>query len=118
MTIPSLLLRGLIGLTVFMNLAGCLSPPTLTRAVVSYDNAITDSISKQLLLNIARAHHHQPVHFTGVSNVAATFDFRINAGATPTLTGEAGKTLLPVFGGSVAENPTISIAPIDGEEFT
>ncbi|MFO0720618.1 MAG: hypothetical protein U0319_07805 [Nitrospira sp.] len=118
MTIPSLLLRGLIGLTILMNLAGCLSPPTLTRAVVSYDNAITDSISKQLLLNIARAHHHQPVHFTGVSNVAATFDFRINAGATPTLTGEAGKTLLPVFGGSVAENPTISIAPIDGEEFT
>ena len=118
MTMPSLLLRGLIGLTVLMNLAGCLSPPTLTRAVVSYDNAITDSISKQLLLNIARAHHHQPVHFTGVSNVAATFDFRINAGATPTLTGEAGKTLLPVFGGSVAENPTISIAPIDGEEFT
>ncbi|MGC3975919.1 MAG: hypothetical protein QM771_16280 [Nitrospira sp.] len=108
----------LTGLVMILNLAGCLSPPTLTRAVVSYDNAITDSISKQLLLNIARAHHHQPVHFTGVSNVAATFDFRINAGATPTLTGEAGKTLLPVFGGSVAENPTISIAPIDGEEFT
>ncbi len=117
-TIPSLLLRYLIGIAVALNLAGCLSPPTLTRAVVSYDNAITDSISKQLLLNIARAHHHQPVHFTGVSNVAATFDFRVNAGATPALTGEAGKTLLPVFGGSVAENPTISIAPIDGEEFT
>lgn len=117
-TIPSLWLRGLIGFAAALNLAGCLSPPTLTRAVVSYDNAITDSISKQLLLNIARAHHHQPVHFTGVSNVAATFDFRINAGATPALTGEAGKTLLPVFGGSVAENPTISIAPIEGEEFT
>ncbi|MCS6295656.1 MAG: hypothetical protein H8K09_05445 [Nitrospira sp.] len=117
-TIPSVFLRCLIGLAVSLNLAGCLSPPTLTRAVVSYDSAINDSISKQLLLNIARAHHHQPVHFTGVSNVAATFDFRINAGATPTLTGEAGKTLLPIFGGSVAENPTISIAPIDGEEFT
>jgi len=101
-----------------LTLAGCLSPPTLTRAVISYDEAITDSISKQLLLNIARAHHHQPVHFTGVSNVAATFDFRINAGATPALTGESGSTILPVFGGSVAENPTISIAPIDGEEFT
>lgn len=117
-TITSLLLRYLIGLGAVLNLAGCLSPPTLTRAVVSYDNAITDSISKQLLLNIARAHHHQPVHFTGVSNVAATFDFRVNAGATPALTGESGTTILPVFGGSVAENPTISIAPIDGEEFT
>ncbi len=117
-THPSLVLRALIGLGAMLTLAGCLSPPTLTRAVISYDEAITDSISKQLLLNIARAHHHQPVHFTGVSNVAATFDFRINAGATPALTGESGSTILPVFGGSVAENPTISIAPIDGEEFT
>jgi hypothetical protein len=25
---------------------------------------------------------------------------------------------MPIFGGSVAENPTISIAPIEGEEFT
>lgn len=117
-THPSLVLRALMGLGAMLTLAGCLSPPTLTRAVISYDEAITDSISKQLLLNIARAHHHQPVHFTGVSNVAATFDFRINAGATPALTGESGSTILPVFGGSVAENPTISIAPIDGEEFT
>ncbi len=101
-----------------LSLAGCLSPPTLNRAVVAYDEAIHETISKQLLINIARAEHHQPVHFTGVSNVAATFDFRFNAGATPTLTGEAGRTLMPVFGGSIAENPTISIAPIEGEDFT
>ncbi|MEQ1795683.1 MAG: hypothetical protein ABL970_15990 [Nitrospira sp.] len=99
-------------------LTGCLSPPTLTRAVIAYDDAMTDSISKQLLINIARAHHHQPVHFTGVSNVAATFDFRVSAGATPALTGDASRTLLPIFGGSVSENPTISIAPIEGEDFT
>ncbi len=99
-------------------LAGCLSPPTLNRAVIAYDDAIHDAISKQLLINIARARHHQPIHFTGVSNVAATFDFRVTAGATPTLTGDAGRTLMPIFGGSIAENPTISIAPIEGEDFT
>jgi hypothetical protein len=49
----------------------------LNRAVLAYDEAITDAISKQLLINIARAQHHEPIHFTGVSNVAATFDFRI-----------------------------------------
>jgi hypothetical protein len=87
---------------------GCLSPITLNRAVTSYDEAITDAISKQLLINIARAHQHQPIHFTGVSNVAATFDFRVNAGATPAFMGEAGRALLPIFGGSVAENRTIS----------
>ncbi|HJS65900.1 MAG TPA: hypothetical protein VJ760_01025 [Nitrospiraceae bacterium] len=105
---------------VFSSLAvtGCLSPITLNRAVTTYDEAITDAISKQLLVNIARAHQHQPIHFTGVSNIAATFDFRVNAGATPALTGNASRALMPIFGGSVAENPTISIAPIEGEEFT
>lgn len=107
-----------IGLVDLGTLSGCLSPITLTRAVIAYDDAITESQSKQLLVNIARAQHHQPIHFTGVSNIAATFDFRFTAGSTPALTGEAGRTLLPVVGGTVAENPTISIAPIEGEEFT
>ncbi|HET7058712.1 MAG TPA: hypothetical protein VFI05_08260, partial [Nitrospiraceae bacterium] len=99
-------------------LSGCLSPVTLTRAVIAYDDAITESQSKQLLVNIARAQHHQPIHFTGVSNIAATFDYRFTAGATPALAGLAATQILPLINGSVAENPTISIAPIEGEEFT
>ena len=99
-------------------LSGCVSPVALNRAVGAYDEAITTAASKQLLLNIARAHHHQPLHFTGVSNVAATFDFRFSAGGTPALGGLAGAVLMPIFGGSLAENPTISIVPIEGEEFT
>ncbi|HLZ33720.1 MAG TPA: hypothetical protein VKP13_06875 [Nitrospira sp.] len=86
--------------------------------MTSYDEAVTDALSKQRLINIARAHHHQPIHFTDVSNIAATFDFRVSASATSALTGEASRALMPVFGGSVAENPTISIVPIEGEEFT
>lgn len=101
-----------------MVLSGCVSPLALNRAVSAYDDAITSAASKQLLMNIARAHHHQPIHFTGVSNVAATFDFRFNAGASPALGGLAGAVLMPIFGGAVAENPTISIVPIEGEEFT
>ena len=111
-------LLAILGMLCTLVLSGCLSPITLNRAVTTYDEAVTEAISKQLLINIARAHQHQPIHFTGVSNIAATFEFRVSAGATPALTGEASKTLLPIFGGSVAENPTISIVPIDGEEFT
>ncbi len=99
-------------------LSGCVSPIALNRAVGAYDEAITSAASKQLLMNIARAHHHQPIHFTGVSNVAATFNFSFNAGGTPALGGLAGPVLMPIFGGSIAENPTISIVPIEGEEFT
>lgn len=110
--------RLLLCLVSLLTLSACVSPIALNRAVGAYDEAITSAASKQLLKNIARAHHHQPVHFTGVSNVAATFDFRFNAGATPALGGLAGAVLMPIFGGSVSENPTISIVPIEGEEFT
>ena len=81
-------------------LDGCASPIALNRAVDAYDEATTGAASRQLLVNIVRAYHNQPVHFTGVSNVAATFDFRVSAGATPALTGNAGGILMPVFGGS------------------
>lgn len=97
---------------------GCMAPPALDVSVMSYDAVTTNLLSQQLLLNIARARHHQPIHFTAVSNIAATFDFRFNAGAGPAATGASGSTLVPTFGGSVAENPTITIVPIEGEEFT
>ena len=110
--------RSLLCLMSMFALSGCVSPIALNRAVGAYDEAITSAASKQLLMNIARAHHHQPIHFTGVSNVAATFNFSFSAGGTPALGGLAGPVLMPIFGESVAENPTISIVPIEGEEFT
>lgn len=109
--------RGL-AILILCGLQGCFSPMALDRAVIEYDKATTAILSKQLLLNIARSHQHQPMHFTGVSNIAATFNFQFNAGATPAFTGETGSLLTPVFGGTVSENPTISIVPIEGEEFT
>lgn len=111
-------LRLLLGLLALFILSGCVSPMALNRAVVAYDEAVTDAGSQQLLINIVRAHYHQPLHFTGVSNIAATFNFHVNAGATPALGGLAGGILMPIFGGSLSENPTISIVPIEGEEFT
>ena len=94
------------GLTILIlcGLQGCFSPIALDRAVIEYDKATTDILSKQLLLNIARSHQHQPMHFTGVSNIAATFNFQFNAGATPAFTGETGSLLTPVFGGTISEN--------------
>lgn len=99
-------------------LSGCFSPMTLDRAVLGYDEAFADILSKQLLLNIARARHSRPVHFTGVSNIAATYNFQFTAGGTPAFTGNSGALIAPIFGGSVAENPTISVVPLQGEEFT
>ncbi|MGH7250294.1 MAG: hypothetical protein ACREIK_00390 [Nitrospiraceae bacterium] len=112
----------LAGLLLFGSLTGCLSPIAMHRAVVEYDRTGSQIDAELLLLNIARARHYRPVHFTTVSSVAATFDFRVNSG----IIGRIGSTPLnadarPVdleFSSSVAEQPTITIVPITGEEFT
>jgi hypothetical protein len=98
--------------------AGCASPIALDRAVMAYDATTADSVSKQLLLNIARARLNEPMHFTAISNIAATYRFGVSAGVVPALTGDRGALLLPVLGSAAEENPTISISPMQGEEFT
>src|SRR5262245_13878930 len=101
-----------------VGVAGCAATLALDRAVVAYDTTTTDSVAKQLLLNIARARHNQPMHFTGIASVAATYKLSVNAGFGGALTGHSGGLIVPVFGTSAEENPTISIAPIQGEEIT
>ncbi len=98
--------------------SGCLSSVAMHQAVLAYDKTALQVEAEELLLNIARVRHHRPVHFTGISSVAATFNFVVSAGATPPLAGlEGGADLSPVFGGSLSENPTITIVPVQGEEF-
>jgi hypothetical protein len=99
-------------------LAACATTTRLDRMVVAYDTTTAESISKLLLLNIARARHNMPMHFTGIANVVATYRFAFGGGIGPAATGDQGWLPVPNVQGSVEENPTISIAPMQGEEFT
>lgn len=102
-------------------LTGCLSPIAMHRAVVEYDRTTSEVEAELLLLNIARARHYRPVHFTAVSSVAATFDFRAEAGIAGGFgraTDSSERPLNLHYSTSVAENPTVTIVPISGEEFT
>ncbi|MEO8325189.1 MAG: hypothetical protein ABI618_05020, partial [Nitrospirota bacterium] len=52
-------------------------------------------------------------------SIAATFDYQYSVGATPPLGGlDGGFALAPIFGATIAENPTFTISPIEGEDFT
>jgi hypothetical protein len=93
----------------------CVPRITLDRAVMAYDRTTAESVAKQLLLNIARARRNQPMHFTAISNIAATYRFSANAGVSPALTGDKGFLVVPLIGASAEENPTISISPMQGE---
>jgi hypothetical protein len=112
---------GCFVLLMLSGLTGCLSPIAMHRAVVEYDRTTSRVEAELLLLNIARARHYRPVHFTAVSSVAATFDFRVSAGVLGRIGGIPTPEDRPVdleFSSSVSENPTITIVPIAGEEFT
>jgi hypothetical protein len=111
----------LLGGVVATLLTGCLSPIAMHRAVLEYDRTVSQVEAELLLLNIARARHHRPVHFTAVSSVAATFDFRTNVGIRGGIGPSTASTDRPLnleYGATVAENPTVTIVPISGEEFT
>jgi len=110
-------LAALAGLLVA--LSGCLGPVSLHQAVLGYDRTVSQIEQELLLLNIARLRHRLPVHFTVTSSIAATFDYRTSVGAAGVY------TVNPYFfspsfsvGATVAENPTLSIVPIQGREFT
>jgi hypothetical protein len=85
---------------------------------VEYDRAVAGIRAEMLLLNIARAKHIEPLHFTAVSSVTATFGFEASGGFAPTRTESAVPLIAPFFTGTVAESPTITIVPVEGEEFT
>ncbi|MCY4132431.1 MAG: hypothetical protein OXF39_07280 [Nitrospira sp.] len=100
-------------------LSGCASPVAMHRAVLEYDWTVNRIETELLLLNIARTRYHEPIHFTAVSNIAATFDFRVNTGLMGLLAGAPGADSLSLtLGSSAAENPTVTIIPIQGKEFT
>ena len=98
-------------------LTGCVTPLTLGVMVSDYNQAVMEATSRQLLVNISNARHHQPIQFSEVSSIAATLNFQYNAGVTSASTGENGGLLVPNLGVSYSENPTISITPVLGEDF-
>ncbi len=99
-------------------LTGCVSPLSLDQTVQGYNDATQEILAKQLLANIARVGQRKPAHFTSVTSIAATFNFTVSAGATPALTGNSGSLLVPTFGGSASDNPTFSIVPVEGADFS
>src|SRR5262245_42975619 len=99
--------------------SGCLGPVSLRDAVLSYDRTVSGIERELLLLNIARLRDRLPVHFTVTSNIAATFDYRMSATAAVLYNSNPGFVVPSAsLGAMAAENPTMSIVPIQGREFT
>ncbi|VAX31394.1 hypothetical protein MNBD_NITROSPINAE05-451, partial [hydrothermal vent metagenome] len=113
------ILKVLIFIAVFL-LTGCsggLGPSTLKGNRFSYNTAIQRSNDQQLLLNLVRLKYRDTPYFLEVNSVAAQFRFSANANANATLV-EAVKGVFGLgVGASVEETPTVSYAPLQGEQF-
>ena len=106
-------------------LSSCFGPLALHQAVLSYDETFSRLDREIILTNIARVHLNRPTHFTGTSSIVAAFNYS----ATATVGGNifettfrkafpASNTYTFGLGATAAELPTLSIVPIQGEEFT
>ena len=101
-------------------LGGCVGPPALHDSVIGYDE-VTNQLERELmLLNIARAHDLSTVHFTVAGSIAATFDFTTTAGINRrwVINNSNSDSFEMNLGASASENPTFSIVPVSGQEFT
>jgi hypothetical protein len=98
---------------------GCVGPPVLQQQVLGYDQVAKTLNEKLLLLNIARVANGEAVHFTSTSSIAATFDWTTSVGVGGQVEEGSGTDFLYFdLGASASENPTFSIIPVSGEEFT
>lgn len=55
-------------------ISGCVCASTLDHATIEYDKASAQYVSRQLLLNIARARYNEPMHFTTIPSITATYN--------------------------------------------
>jgi hypothetical protein len=100
-------------------LGGCVGPPVLERQVLGYDEVTSEIEQKLLLLNIARVDVGRPIHFTTTSSIAATFDWTTSINVGGSIQEPSGTDFFNFnWGASASENPTFSIIPISGQDFT
>jgi hypothetical protein len=106
--------------------AGCttLGPQALDQTRLQYNEAVKKTTEEQLLLNIVRLRYTDTPSSLAVSGIAAQFERSQSVQLTPFFTSAGADNnrsftaILPQAGASGADRPTISLTPLDDQEFT
>lgn len=101
-------------------LSGCavVGPRSITAGRVVYAEAINQTQDEQILLSIVKGRYGESSTLLAVSGVAASLKFRAEAGIEAGFNGvgDVGDDLL-IGGVAYEENPTITYAPLQGEDY-
>ena len=103
-------------------LTGCawVGPSSINMGRASYNEAINKTEDEQLLASIVRSRYGELYSLLSVTGVAANVRFRANAGINLGFgdSSDYETNLVPFSGGLIyEENPTITYAPVQSEQF-
>ncbi len=111
---------GFLGSMILL-ISGCQSyfgPSSLLNTHPAYNQALTQSLNEQMLLNLVRLRYRDRFYFLKVNSVTASMAFNGNLGVDSDFDlGPSGNTLSPSLGMSYSDRPTISYQPLQGEDF-
>lgn len=115
---------GLLTCTALLPAVGCqLGPEAMRVSHAAYNETLRRTSGEQLLLNLVRLKYRESPVFLEVGSVSAQFVFDRSADLGATVTENVGVSKgnpdILRFGGRVgfAERPTITYAPLAGQEF-
>jgi hypothetical protein len=98
---------------------GCatLGPPTLHEARTNYNEAVADTQLKQVLMNIVRVHNNEDPLFMEVSQINDVSSLSMNpSGAITGFWSKAGPAASLNGAATYTQNPTIQLAPLQGQQ--
>jgi hypothetical protein len=109
-------------LCIMVLMSGCHSfgPDGLRATHPLYNAAIVDSQNEQLIQNIVRLHYRDPAFFLDVVSVTSSLKMDLSAGLDQSafdLSSGGTDVLKFSAGGAYSTTPTISYAPLQGENF-
>lgn len=104
-------------LFVATSLVGCAASSSVAPRLETYDSDLKAALEQQLLLNIAREARHLPVHFALVTSVADTNHTTFSGGIGPIQTTGRPGFVAPSVAVTEERNPTVSIAPMQGDDY-
>ena len=107
-------------------LAACaIGPRNLAEERLRYNEVIKSTTEQQMLLNIVRLRYADTPSSLAVSSVATQYELQNSIGLVPFYglvgneVGAVGRaSVLPSVSGSLTERPTVTLTPLDDQEFT
>jgi hypothetical protein len=106
-------------------LGGCsFGPRALERTRLRYNEAVNKTTEEQLLLNIVRLRYNETPSSLAVSAIATQFELQQNLSIVPFFTSAGADinrsftSVLPQAALQHADRPTVTLTPLDDQEFT